>query len=127
MQLEAGKYYKTRDGRKVGPLRVRSDGVFRQDNYEYIDGTFTWWEGGEASYDKSPNPHDLVSLWEEGPIRTVTRREIVPGVYVSTKVAVGDVANGSKVWIDVSDNMTAEELREAAHLFNQLAEVLENV
>lgn len=62
-----------------------------------------------------------------GPIRTVTRREIVPG-YI-------ELPNGTSMYIDTQDGevsvdldelwLDADSLREAAHLFNQLAEVLD--
>lgn len=57
------------------------------------------------------------------PIRTVTRKEIVPGVYGIVRVARPDV--GLSVSLDPFN--TPEELREAAHILNQLAEVLEDV
>jgi hypothetical protein len=57
------------------------------------------------------------------PIRTVTRREIVPGVY--GRVAVDKGGTCTMVRISVNDSMSKNHLREAAHLFNQLAEVLE--
>lgn len=55
------------------------------------------------------------------PIRT--RREVVPGVYGHVKVSNNPDA-GLVVYLPLN-NYNAEELREAAHLFNQLAEVLE--
>ena len=70
-----------------------------------------------------------------GPIRTVTRREIVPGPY--GRVEVSGTYKGERVTLDWSENgsvhtavpivgLNAEELREAAHLFFQLAEALED-
>lgn len=53
------------------------------------------------------------------PIRSVTRREIVPGRYgIVTLWPDGDVAVRC-------DKHSPSELREAAHIFNQIAEVLE--
>lgn len=59
------------------------------------------------------------------PIRT--RREIVPGDYGMVKVGWTD---GKDIFISINEGekqkpLNAEELREAAHLFNQIAEVLE--
>lgn len=59
---------------------------------------------------------------DSSPIRTVTRREIVPGTY--GPVNVGSQA-GDAVWVVIDGSRNAAELREAAHLFNQIAEVLE--
>jgi hypothetical protein len=72
--------------------------------------------------------------YKPSPIRIVTRREIVPGVYGRIKIT--GTYQGNRVTMDWDRNdiitaavpivgMSAEELREAAHLFNQLAEALE--
>lgn len=57
------------------------------------------------------------------PIRTVTRREIVPGAYGQVSVFEAD---RGRVEIFIDATSTADQLREAAHLFNQLAEALED-
>lgn len=60
----------------------------------------------------------------ESPVRTVTRREIVPGTYGCVEVEMHSY--GMNVVADFSGGRcTAEELREAAHILNQIAEVLE--
>jgi hypothetical protein len=62
------------------------------------------------------------------PIRTVTRREIVPGVYGARgEVTVGKAGTSTMVKITIDSPMSKNHLREAAHLFNQIAEVLEEV
>lgn len=58
------------------------------------------------------------------PISTGPVRELVPGTY--GKVRIYDRLDNTS-WIKVESAMTAEELREAAHIFNQIAEVLEDV
>jgi hypothetical protein len=65
--------------------------------------------------------HEYVFSDIASPIRTVTRREIVPGSYGA--VDVDDEFARAVVWM-YGDN-AADKFREAAHLFNQLAEVLE--
>lgn len=68
------------------------------------------------------------------PVRTVTRREIVPGTY--GRIVVTGTYKESRVTLNWEGSssihtaveivgLDAEELREAAHLFSQLAEVLE--
>ena len=57
-----------------------------------------------------------------GPIRTVTRLEIVPGVYGA--VEISEWTSKPRIKFDAV-YPSADDLREAAHLFNQLAEVLE--
>lgn len=59
-----------------------------------------------------------------GAIRTVTRREIVPGVYGRVSVQ-GMLRSSVGLTIEDADAFSASELRKAAHLFNQFAEVLE--
>lgn len=72
--------------------------------------------------------------WEQvvdGPVRTVTRREIIPGRYGMVEVGHTEKHGDNRVAVRVANRIasmrvsTAEDLREAAHLFNQLAEVLE--
>jgi len=126
MKIEAGKFYKTRDGRKVGPMIWVRDGalpepycMFKAEGEEY-----SWDYHGHYSHTYSGvSQMDLISEWpsydDNGPIREVRRREIVPGVYGIVRL----LSRGS---VGVETNLyTAEQLREAAHLFNQLAEVLE--
>ena len=64
----------------------------------------------------------LIDRGAASPIRTVTRREIVSGIY-----GIVSIAPGAKrvAMVPKARAYTAEEYREAAHLFNQLAEVLE--
>lgn len=62
---------------------------------------------------------------QPSPIRTVMRRDIVAGIYGS--IVVDEVFCDSIRYIIHEDaNGTAEELREAAHILNQIAEVLED-
>ena len=73
----------------------------------------------------------LVNRSSEGPIRTVTRREIVPGTYGVVEVNNHDTyPNWALVRVcgvrGVHRELNADELREAAHTFNQLAEALED-
>ncbi len=58
----------------------------------------------------------------ESPVRTVTRREIVPGIYGAVDIATDG-------WLSVKfdeGDPTADTLREAAHILNQIAEALED-
>ena len=84
MKLEVGKYYRTRDGRKVGPMK-RSNG---SSNWPFFAGGFTYAEDGSSHVTKRVVPEDLIAEWQEGPVRTVTRKEIVPGCYGIVCVSV---------------------------------------
>lgn len=64
MKIEAGKYYKTRDGRKVGPATARyntgcSDGPWKVNGWNYDDD-------GKCS-NMSPCKHDLIAEWQDEP------------------------------------------------------------
>lgn len=71
-----------------------------------------------------------------GPIRTVTRREIVNGTYgrlyiersnTSKRVGVDITGDDEKLsYLGEIAYLDATELREAAHVLNQLAEALED-
>lgn len=122
MKIEAGKYYKTRDGRKVGPIENRK----RED----AEHPFIWnWPDGRGNRIYKPDGtnysdrnDDLISEWQDespSPIRTVTRREIVPGSY-----GVIQVHKDGKIGM-LPSVKSADQLREAAHILNQIAEVLE--
>ena len=61
MQIEEGKFYKNRNGEKVGPMRVRP-------NYR---GLYKWWDGfcfsyrGDGGFHDRPHDEDLTEEWEE--------------------------------------------------------------
>lgn len=85
MQLEAGLLYRTRDGRKVGPMEgFGGSGCFRD-----TVGTGKYW-GADGTGHHVP---DIVAIWNDGPVRDVTRREIVAGVY--GRIGVRDVGGGA--------------------------------
>lgn len=124
MQIEAGKHYKTRDGRKVGPMVAQ--------HQLWVCGIEAWYLDGKWSHLGGPDPDDLIAEWTEGPVRTVTRREIVGGKYGRVRVN-GRWEGGVIVFVEGIDHptgapvLTAPELRAAAATFLELAEALEDV
>lgn len=138
MQIEAGKYYETRDGRKVGPIEYSKRGYatkpypFQSPQLKFISS-----DGMVNSGTCFDPQSDLIALWQEptsqGPVRTktVTTREVVDGVYGRISVRGG---YGRDVVISLTDrvgktidggNFDATELRAAALVLTQLAEALE--
>jgi len=138
MQIEAGKYYRTRDGQKVGPMMDCShkDG-FRWCT-ESLDPPYYSDDGcpqpGTASRGYTEEP--IVAEWTDepaGPVRTRTVTEIVSGVYgrievyayrdgtvgIRPRLKNGEVAGESFAVL------TAAELSAAAAVFVQLADALE--
>lgn len=89
MKLEVGKFYRTRDGQKVGPIKSRRDKVYpfhgRLD--DTVSPSFT--KDGYYWRSELESPDDLIAEWVDepaasqpaGPVRTITRKEIVPGSY----------------------------------------------
>jgi hypothetical protein len=58
MKIEAGKFYRTRDGRKVGPITRLVDDIFA---FESEDACYT--ETGRAEF--LGNENDLVAEWQD--------------------------------------------------------------
>lgn len=80
LQIEAGKFYRTRDGRKAGPLRDQGTG----DGYPFDerDSMDFWSPTGKSQFDDN----DLIAEWIDEPVvaaETPTER----------KFKVGDVVN----------------------------------
>ena len=131
-----GRYGRTRDGRKVGPMvldlttRYYPDYPWRCAPNDAPDiGVPFWTARGEYHRDERDHPLDLVAEWvDDGPVRTVTRQEIVPGTYGRLRVggvfggvvAVGIGARNQYLMLD------ADELDAAARVLAQLAEALRN-
>lgn len=141
MKIEPNKFYCTRDGRRVGPIK-------RGKNSERYPGDFwivtdmwgpTWWEDGHV-YSGRESDGDIVAEWagDDGrlPTRVVSRIEIVSGQYGRMAcyspserkdvVSVALLREGHDVHIDTPHfYLNHEELRAVARSLNALAEALE--
>lgn len=118
-------YGMTRDGRKV---RIERDGVY---------GTYPYFHDGNGGFHgltfegKScigSDKDDIVAMIDDdatGPVRTVTRREIVPGVYGLVHVDEGLAHKTVAVHFHEA-RASADELRSAAMIFSQIAEALDS-
>lgn len=89
MKLEAGKFYKTRDGRKVGPM---SKWDFDVMDCNKFDGGYELWtiKDGFCWNEDGPHQLDLVSEWVEAAPQTGTLKEL--------GVKVGDVVECLGNW-----------------------------
>lgn len=92
MKLEVGKYYRTRDGRKVGPL-----GEFSKNTMHTGESDSRLWNlDGSRYYRNDPNS-DLIAEWHNEPKQhgigyTMTKGEIgLTGTLADLGVQVGDV------------------------------------
>lgn len=127
MRIEEGKYYRTRDGRKVGPMTY----IGHYDEYGWcvLDLNNAWWNL-EGKAQKGRACVDIISEWDEGPIRTEKVRRIKPGVYgllgvdgeneKSVRIGfAGVMGDGQYFWA------TPTELRELARVALEIAEYLD--
>lgn len=134
MKLEVGKYYKTRDGRKVGPMLLWGDIEYPFSDHP-ISGTSIWKDDGSSTYHRQECT--IISEWpSDSPVRTVTRKEIVPGVYGKVSihhlytdegfplVAISDCDSHKVRTVHVA--MTPTELRAAAATLIEIADALED-
>jgi hypothetical protein len=80
---------------------------------------FTYTTEGAVAFDKLPSENDLIAEWQEGPVRTVTRKEIVPGWYGIVRVTnMGDVSIPAP-------GQDPAQLRAAAATLIEIADALE--
>lgn len=122
MKIEVGKYYKTRDGRKVVIDHRGIDGG--EFCYRSLDGA--WYRDDGRYLPNYEHPNDLVAEWIDGPVRTVTRKEIVPGVYGKVEVLC---AYGRGVDLAFPTNDTvwdAPEIRAAITTLSEIADAMED-
>lgn len=83
LKLEVGKFYRTRDGRKV---ECTYDDAGNVEPCCIDHGSYELWHDRDGKSNLQNRSDDLIAEWTDaptGPVRTVTRttREIVPGVY----------------------------------------------
>lgn len=117
MKIEEGKFYKTREGKKVGPATLTTQEWSIEEGFLWaLSGPYLYRDDGTTQRNRESN---LVSEWpNEGPVRDVTRKEIVPGVY-------GIIHISDHHDIRLVTSKDPAELRAAAAVLSQLAEALE--
>ena len=131
LKIEEGKYYKTRDGRKVGPITasITAGWPWETDGgkYDRFIGTRWAWRYDGSFQEDDPGEHDLdlIAEWTGGPVvtETVTKTRIVPGVYGC--IQVGEPTNGD-VCVSFVGKIyyTPDELDAAAAVLSALAKGL---
>lgn len=62
LTIETGKFYRTRDGRKVGPIDHNGFGVYGSPEYPGH-----WYENGLSYSDNTHSPTDLIAEWVDEP------------------------------------------------------------
>lgn len=140
MKIEAGRYYKTRDGRTVGPITrgpITDAARYWQSDGDLNGFQSAWFEDGSFWPEGHPNKCDEISRLDlispasdttPSPVRTVTttRQEIVPGVYGQIRVydepcEKGHVCLGSN---KVAYHWTADELTAAIQTLTEIRATL---
>lgn len=125
LKIEDGKFYWTRDGRKVGRMVKSEFGDYFYDPNRTVtsqswnmDGSFIKGQIGNIDLVSECHDHDCIS-----PIVTIIKRELKTGVYGAIHLSK-IYEDGVNIYANTG-KWSASALREAAHLFNQIAEFLE--
>lgn len=132
METRYGRFYKTRDGRKVGPIKKSPYGIvwltadgFEGDQWYSSIHKKGGFEG--RCYSDREDPLDLVEEWFDKPANRFYGEQRKPpklGYHGYAHLDYNPEA-GWMVHVD-ENNYRPDELREIAHFLNQLAEYLEN-
>lgn len=130
MKIEAGRYYRTRDGRKVGPMELAFPG-----GHYYIRREIGRWifDGTAIATNMWENPQDLVSEWAASPVRERTTKEIVSGKYghvtVQSLKGISDIQVGIGIvgtWASAVP-MNSAELTAAIATLTTIRDALDEV
>lgn len=117
MKLEVGKYYRTRAGRKVGPIFETEP--FYGYKWKSKEETAHWDDDGvDGDAPPGAQPSDLVAEW------TVTRKDIVPGVHGDVEVSEDDTYQGG-VGIYINTIMDVTSLSAAIATLTEIRDALE--
>lgn len=123
VKLEVGKYYKRRDGRKVGPMVRNISGDYTETHPFSCPIGFTYKVDGGYMVENAESCYDIIEEWQDGPVRTVTRKEIVPGQYGFVKVH----DPGTKyVRINLDAAMEYHDIRAAIATLTKIADAMEH-
>lgn len=123
VEIEAGKFYRTRGGEKVGPMEPSHSGI---EDYPWRapqGGSWLYHTSGRYGDGTHDEQRDIVAEWHEGPVRTITRKEVVLGAYGPLQITAATpssvVCSIKSIWLD------AEALRTAADLLLEVADALD--
>jgi hypothetical protein len=127
LRLRAGGYYRTRGGRRVGPLEEFGvPGHLKAD----VAGELRVWRTSTGAHEFNVRVLDIVAEWTEPaatPVQTHTtvRTEIQPGTY--GPIWVGEAFGGTASVGMHSQMWAPEDLRAAAAVLTQLADGLDRI
>ncbi|WP_174020446.1 hypothetical protein G6L89_007520 [Agrobacterium fabrum] len=105
LKIEAGKFYKTRDGRKVGPAYIVGSCAVFGNGSNYASAV--WADDGRSSHrdDKlSLKDNDIIAEWIDEPVAKPSNDNTQP------KFKVGDIVTPSHGWS--KDNATVTQIKD---------------
>ncbi|MFK3663982.1 hypothetical protein ACI2JN_01815 [Ochrobactrum teleogrylli] len=73
LTIETGKFYRTRDGRKVGPITCNGFGVYGSPEHPNH-----WYENGLSFSGNEQLPTDLIAEWVDDPAQKVPQKASAP-------------------------------------------------
>lgn len=135
MKIEAGKFYRTRNGQKVGPLSCSiGNPIWPWNVYDqkYESGCIYWYPDGQtACYGNRSEPADgyeLVAEWvdELGLVRSVTHKEIVAGRHGQLYVGQRD-NDFLPIRIELNGAFTAAELRNEIVKLTEIVNAMDEI
>ena len=119
LKLEVGKYYRDQNGRKIGPIVDHG----WSDGFNFYGGKGMGFYNEEGR--RQNNIDYIVSEWTTGPVRTVTRKEIVFGVHGDVEIVEDDTHQGG-IGIYINATMNAARIRAAANSMLAVADAMED-
>ncbi len=81
MQLEVGKYYKTRDGRKFGPMYKTGS---KDHNMEFDDGSGSGWTKRGTWLNTCQDERDLIAEWTDTPAPVTLSAETIDHIAIDS-------------------------------------------
>ena len=124
MKLEVGKTYRARNGDQI---KIVSRNSFLE-NYPFVGSNGATYTNDGFGWIGQQRFYDLIAEWPTettGPVRTVTRKEIVFGVHGDVEIVEDDTYQGG-IGIYINATMDAARIRAAANNMLAVADALED-
>ncbi len=102
MKIEEGKCYRTRDGRKVGPMKVTIHGKFFTNHDDNDLEAQLWWDDGAVFKPRGneAQTHTITGEWVDFDVSDFNPTPMSGDAFARILVALGNAVEGA---IDVGD------------------------